>query len=203
MRRATAVPSVNPSCATARANYSSMANYERFLKGQLQSYVDTINGFTGSQIETLKNSRESADTTTYNQALDALQLAENNLSSTIQCIQTDILQRNEYSSKLYTLQQEIEDLRKELKDKQLITSEAKERSELLNNPYTKTTWWELWFPLGRPIRKEHVPVLLSLSIFMLVFALGIFLQLAGLELRLDTVQSRANSLIRSVSGKYP
>ncbi len=193
MRRATSPPRPSTNCATARSNYSSQANYERFLKGQLQGYVDTLNGFTGDQIQRLKDSRNSTDTVLYNEALDTLQLAETNLSSTIRCIQEDILQRNEVSSKIYTLQQDIENLRKELKEKQEIVSEAKERSETLRDPYTKTTWWELWFPLGRPMKKESVPVLLSVSIFMLVFSLGIFLRFAGFDLKLEAIQTTVNS----------
>ena len=201
MRRATSVPTPSTDCATARSNYSSQANYERFLKGQLQGYVDTLNGFTGDQIQRLKDSRNSADTLLYNQALEALQLAESNLSSTIRCIQRDILQRNEASSKMYTLQQEIENLRKELKEKQETVSEAKERSETLRNPYTKTTWWELWFPLGRPMKKENVPVLLSISIFMLIFSLGIFVKFAGFELRFESVQTSVNSYLNPTNAR--
>lgn len=201
MRRQTSIPTVTPGCATARSNYSSQANYERFLKGQLQGYIDTLNGFTGDQVQVLINSRNSDDTMTYNQAISALQMAENTLSSTIQCIQSDILQRNEYSSKMYTLQQDIENLRKELKEKQETVSEAKERSETLRDPYTKTTWWELWFPLGRPMRKEHVPVLLSVSIFMLIFSLGIFLRFAGFELKFEAIQSTVNSYVKPTNAR--
>jgi hypothetical protein len=201
MRRQTPIPAPTPGCATSRSNYSSQANYERFLKGQLQGYVDTLNGFTGDQFQALINSRASADTMTYQNALGALILAENTLSSTIQCIQNDILQRNEYSSKMYTLQQDIENLRKELKEKQETVNEAKERSETLRDPYTKTTWWELWFPLGRPMKKEHVPVLLSISIFMLIFSLGIFLRFAGFELRLEALQSTLNSSVKATNAR--
>lgn len=203
MRRSTPSPSPTPGCATSRSNYSSQANYERFLKGQLQDYVNILNGFTEGQIDQLRGSRVAADTLTYNRALETLQLAENTLSTTIRCIQSDILQRNEYSSKMYIFQQEIDTLRAELKEKQEILAEAKERSETVRDPYTKTTWWELWFPLGRPMKKEHVPVLLSVSIFMLVFSLGIFLRFAGFELRFESLQSTVNSYTKSAnSGKY-
>lgn len=203
MRRSTPIPSPTSGCATARSNYSSQANYERFLKGQLQGYVDAINGFTGDQFQQLKDSRDPTQQLTYTRALDALILAENTLSSTIQCIQSDLLQRNEYSSKIYTLQQEIENLRNELKQEQETLSEAKERSETLRDPYTKTTWWELWFPLGRPMKKETVPVLLSVSIFMLVFSLGIFLRFAGFDLKLEAIQSTVNSFVKPTNaGKY-
>jgi hypothetical protein len=102
---------------------------------------------------------------------------------------------------MYTLQQDIENLRKELKEKQETVNEAKERSETLRDPYTKTTWWELWFPLGRPMKKEHVPVLLSVSIFMLIFSLGIFLRFAGFELRFEAIQSTVNSYVKPTNAR--
>jgi len=152
----------------------------------------------------LKNSRNPQDNALFFTAIDNLQLAENILSSYIQCINKDIIQRNDYSSRLYTLQQEVETVRKEAEEKKLIVKEAKERSSQLENPYNNTTWWETWFPLGRPIQKESVPVLISVSILMLVFSLGIFLRYAGMELKFEPIQSTANSLFTKLnSTKYP
>ncbi len=203
MKRVTPVPSQDLGCATARRDYKSTADYERFLKGNIQQRVDVIGGYTGSQIELLKNSRDPQQSQAYLNAINNLQLAENLLAQNISCINKDLLQRNEYSSRIYTLQQEIEALRKEAQDKKEIVSEAKDRASTLENPYNKTTKYELWFPLGRPIRKENVPVLLSVSILMLVFSIGIFLRIAGLELRLDSIQSASNSIFKSVNpAKY-
>lgn len=197
MRRVTSLPAQDATCIDKRLNYKSKADFERFLKGQIQGYLDTISGYTGAQIEELKNSKDPAKNSLYMTALTNLQLAENNLNSHIQCLNKDILQRNDYSSKMYSIQQEIEGLRKEVKQKKEIVDEAKERANLLENPYSNTTWNETWFPLGRPIQKENVPVLLATSILMLVFSLGIFLRFAGLEVRIDSLRSNANSLMRS------
>lgn len=201
MRRATPIPRQDLNCTNKRVDYKSTADYERFLKGQIQGYINGISGYTGDQIEVLKNSREVAQNTAYRTALDNLILAENVLNSNIQCINKDILQRNDYSSRLYSLQQEIEGLRKELESKKQIAKDAQERSDQLENPYNKTTWYELWFPLGRPIKKENVPVLLSVSIIMLVFSLGIFLRYAGMELRLESIGSSTNSFIKNINSR--
>lgn len=198
------MPPQDVNCSDKRLNYKTTADFERFLKGQIQGYLDAIGGYTGDRIEQLKNSNKPEDNALYYSAIDNLQLAENTLSSYIQCINKDIIQRNDYTSKLYTLQQEIEDVRKEAQDKKETVKEAKERSTQLQNPYNNTTWWESWFPLGRPVRKESVPVLISVSILMLVFSLGIFLRFAGMELRFESIQNSANSFLTKVnSSKYP
>lgn len=201
MRRSIPVPEPDRNCSDKRINYRTKADYERFLKGQIQGYMNELGGLTGDQLETLKNSNDPATQSRYFTAIENLQLAENTLNSYIQCINKDILQRNEYSSRIYTLQQELEGKRKEAGDKKEIAKEAQERSSQLENPYSNTTWWETWFPLGRPIQKESVPVLLSTSILMLVFSLGIFLRIAGMELKFESIQTSANSLLKSVNSR--
>ena len=204
MRRSAPVPAQDLNCNDKRLNYKSMADFQRFLKGQIQGYLDNISGYTGDQIQVLKNSQKPEENARFFSAVDSLQLAENILNAHIQCINKDIIQRNDYASKLYTLQQEIETKRKETEEKKGIVREAKERSSDLENPYNKTTWWESWFPLGRPIQKESVPVLISVSILMLVFSLGIFLRFAGMELKFQSIQETANSIFTKVnSRKYP
>lgn len=200
MRRATPIPQQDLGCATNRANYATMEDYERYAKGMFNGYLQTIGGYTGAQIQTLKNSNETAKTNLYNTALAALQFAENTANSYIRCINKDIIQRNDYSSRLYTLQNDVEDLRKEAAAKKEIVNEAKERSSQLQKPYNNTSWYESWFPLGRPIQKENVPVLLSISILMLVFSLGIFLRFAGKELRFESINS-ANSFVKNLNSK--
>lgn len=201
MRRAAVIPTPDAGCSARRTQYATMAAYESTLKPILQQYVDAIGGLTGDQVMQMRDSRDANQNVSYQTALSNLQLAESNLSATITCLNKDILQRNTEASKIYSLQQEIEDKRKEAEEKKQIVSEAKERSSLLENPYTKTTWWEAWFPLGRPIRKENVPVLLSVSILMLVLSIGMFLKLAGFELRLEPIVQSSNSFLRNLNSR--
>jgi hypothetical protein len=204
MKRATPVPPQDTTCNDKRLNYKSKADFDRFLKGQLQGYMDAISGYTGAQIQILKNSRDVTQNTTYYTAISNLQIAENTVNSYMKCINKDILQRNDYASKIYTMQQELETTRKEAEAKKQSLKEAKERAEQLENPYNNTTRWETWFPLGRPIQKENVPVLISISIVMLIFSLGIFLRFAGMELRFQSIQTSTNSFLKNInSGKYP
>ncbi len=201
MRRATTIPSQDQTCSTKRLAYKSMADFERIGKPDIQSKLDTISGYTGAQIEALMSSTDGAKKTEYYGLLSKLQVLENDLDAYINCINNDIIQRNDYSSRLYTLQQEIESTRKEVQDKKQIANDARERSDQIENPYNKTTWWESWFPLGRPIRKENVPVLISISILMLVFSLGIFLRFAGKELRFESITNSTNSLLKNINSR--
>lgn len=181
-----------------------MADFERVGKPLIKPFVDAISGYSGDEVIRLKDSRDANENVTYQTLLNQLQLAEANISSYIRCIQKDIIQRNDTSSKLYSLQQEVEEARKIAAQRKQTLAEAKERSTEVENPYNNTTWWQSWFPLGRPIQKENVPVLLSVSILMLVFSLGIFLRFAGYELQLASLASTTNSFLTKVnSSKYP
>lgn len=181
-----------------------MADFERIGKPLLGQFMDEISGYSGDQVIQLKESRDGTDTMTYMNLLNQLQLAENTVSSYIRCIQKDIVQRNDVSSRLYTLQQEVEEARQVAAQRKQTLEEARERSSEVQHPYANTTWWQSYFPLGRPIRKDNVPVLLSVSILMLVFSLGIFLRFAGLELQFVSLVSATNSFITKVnSTKYP
>lgn len=208
MRRAVQVPSPDTSCNTVRPNYQSAQAFTAWKDasgpGDIKTLLDSFKNITGNQYFTLMNSSDPVQTNQRIQYLDNLMLAENILNKHLQCLNKDIIQRNDYTSKMYTLQQEIEEIRKEANEKKQIASDAEERSNQLENPYNKTTWWETWFPLGRPIQKENVPVLLSVSIIMLVLSLGIFLRFAGMELRFDSIQSSANSFVKNIQArKYP
>jgi hypothetical protein len=181
-----------------------MTSFETNAKPRIQPLIDAIGGYSGDQVMNLKNSRDVNENATYNTLISQLQVSENTVTSLISCIQKDILQRNDFTSRLYTLQQEVEEARKQATNRKQTLAEAKERSAQIQNPYTNTTYWESWFPLGRPIQKENVPVLLSVSVLMLVFSLGIFLRFAGQELQFVPLASSTNSFLKNVTPrKYP
>jgi hypothetical protein len=208
MRRAVQVPPQDTTCNDVRPNYATMQAFTAFKEANGPNDVPTLlnrfRNITGNNLMEFFNSTDPNIKNNYFTSLGDLQIVENNLNKHIQCLNKDIIQRNDYTSKIYTLQQELESVRKEAQEKKQISKDAQERASQLENPYSKTTWWETWFPLGRPIQKDNVPVLLSVSIVMLVVSLGIFLRFAGLELRIDSIQTTTNSFLKNIQPrKYP
>lgn len=201
MRRVTPVPQPDASCSLQRSGYSTHEAYTSTLKPSLERYSNPIANLKGEDLIRLRESKDPVQNQSARDALDNLIFLENGLDRAVSCLSKDLLQRTTEASKIYNLQSEIEALRKEVEAKKQSVEEAKERSNLLDNPYSKTTWWESWFPLGRPIRKENVPVLLSVSILMLIFSLGMFLKMAGWELRLESITQSSNSLFRNLNSR--
>lgn len=179
---------VSPTCTTYRPKYQTM---EKFLEYKASSPLDLtdLQVYISSQLQPdLQGSGNPSEQAAAQQRLTTnlgkLAIAEQTVADMTKCIQQDILAQQRYSGKIYSLQQEIQTAQAEVDGMEQTASEAKERAQLLDNPYSKTTRWETWFPLGRPLEKNSLPVLLSISLLFLVLSLGMFLRLADIELKL-------------------
>ncbi len=199
MRRVKATPADTSNCSSLRPNYQSM---ERFLQYKDSSPLNTseLDTYVGGLLESdLRNQgtpqEQAAAQLRLNQNLGKLSLAEQTVLNLSKCVQQDILSKQNYSSQIYSLQQEIEQKQQDVDSLDQTAKEAKERAQLLEDPYTKTTVWESWFPLGRPLEKSSLPVLLSIALLFLVLALGMFLRLANIELKLHLFESSSSGYL--------
>jgi hypothetical protein len=175
---------------------------ERFLQYKESSPLNTtdLEFYVGGLLEMdLRNQgtpqEQAAAQARLNDNLGKLRLAEQTVLNMTKCVQQDILSKQNYSGQIYSLQQEIEQKQQEVDSLEQTAKEAKERAQLLENPYTKTTVWESWFPLGRPLEKTSLPVLLSVALLFLVLSLGMFLRLANIELKLHFFEGTSSGYL--------
>lgn len=183
MRAPPFIPNESGSCSFYRKNYSSLENYNNFKETQdIFNTTELSTYINGGSLNTDLRINDGPAQKRVTEALDDLRKKETLMTDYTRCISSDINQKQDISSEIYTIQKTLDKKREEAKDKEEIAAQAKERATLLEKPYNKTTVWEAWFPLGRPLKKESVPVLLGLSIFFLVLSLGLFLRLASIEL---------------------
>jgi hypothetical protein len=166
MRRTVAELTPDPNCINIRVFYTNLDSYNNAKAGFLNT----------SSLGNFETSRSPN--------VASLQTMENNVDILRKCAQGEIAQRQDYVSQIYDLQKILESKKDEAKNRITIAKEAKERATFLQNPYDKTSVWEGWFPLGRPLQESSVPVLLTLAILFLVLSLGMFLRLASIEFRL-------------------
>ncbi len=199
MKRVRATPADTSNCSSLRPNYQSM---ETFLQYKDSSPLNTtdLQVYVGGLLESdLRNQgtpeQQAAAQVRLNENLGKLRLAEQSVLNMTKCVQQDILSKQNYSGQIYNLQQEIEEKQQEVDTLESTAKEAKERAQLLENPYTKTTVWESWFPLGRPLEKSSLPVLLSIALLFLVLALGMFLRLANIELKLHLFEGSSSGYL--------
>ncbi len=199
MRRVRPTPTDTSNCSSLRANYQTM---ERFLQYKESSPLNTtdLEFYVGGLLEMdLQNQgtpqEQAAAQARLNDNLGKLRLAEQTVLNMTKCVQQDILSKQNYTGQIYSLQQEIEQKQEEVDSLEQTAKEAKERAQLLENPYTKTTVWESWFPLGRPLEKTSLPVLLSVALLLLVLSLGMFLRLANIELKLHLFEGSSSGYL--------
>jgi hypothetical protein len=190
MKRTTAIvqPSL-PECAAVRGKYASNDAFLQYKTNTLKT--DELRAYVASQLATdLKNQGDADAQRRLLENGTKLQTLEYELSSLQKCVQSDLLTAQDVSAKVYSLQKELDMAEKEANETKASVQEAKERATLLEQPYSKTNNWESWFPLGRPLRQESVPVLLSFAILFLTLSLGMFLRLAGFAFVFQTPLSR-------------
>lgn len=177
-----------PTCVELRPKYESMENFLKYKASDLNT--DELATYVGGTLAGDLQNRGTPEQQAAAQSrvaanLGTLRILEEKTAAMLKCVQQDIIQKQNYSGKIYNLQMEIEDKQKEVDSMQNTAKEAEERAELLDKPYSKTTRWETWFPLGRPLQTESLPVLLSFALLFLTLSLGMFLRLASIQLRLD------------------
>ena len=187
-----------PTCQNLRGSYQSM---ERFL-----TYKDTrlntddiatyVGGLLASDLQNKGSpQQQAAAQQRVNVNLGKLRVLEQNVASMTKCVQNDIIQKQKYSVKIYSLQSEVQEKEAEMDSMKKIANEAEERADLLEKPYSKTTRWETWFPLGRPLEQTSLPVLLSFALLFLVLSLGMFLRLAHIDLKLGWTQNSGSGYL--------
>lgn len=115
-----------------------------------------------------------------------LEQMENKMYYMNRCIQNDITQRSERAGEIYKLQDQVTEEQKKADEMEKTATDAKERANFVEHPYSKTSRHETWFPLGRPLKKESVPVLLSFAIVCLVLSLGMFLRQLTIQFHLES-----------------
>lgn len=178
---------------------SRLAKYDLVL---LNSQREVINRYslTAQQIQTFEISLPTSKRELLERKLQLLRDTEAKMQEAMKCLSLETNQRQSISSEIYNLNQEAKTKEKEVKTKHENVKAAKERAELLRNPYEETTVWESWFPMGRPLERGSIPVLWFLSIVFLTISFGMFLQMVGVNLEIPGLEKIALWLDSLIAG---
>jgi hypothetical protein len=77
----------------------------------------------------------------------------------------------------------ITDLQRQVHEKQKSVIIAKDRADSLRDIDGRTSDYESWFPMGRPLKPYSVPILIGLTIFLWMILLGIVLSRMGMQVQ--------------------
>jgi hypothetical protein len=178
-----------------------LAKYDLLL---LNSQREVISRYplNGNDVQSIEITPAATKRELIDRKLRLLRDTEVKIQEATKCLNVEINQRQSISSEIYNLNQDAKEKEKDVKKKHENVKAAKERAELLQNPYEETTVWESWFPMGRPLERGTIPVLWFLSIVFLTISFGLFLQMVGVNLEIpgmDDLFKRVTSLFSTVS----
>lgn len=129
------------------------------------------------------------DTTT--QAVNAvtsenatLQNLESDIAKTLACAQTTFQTQSNAPSSITRLTSELTTVRGELEQAKKNATLAKERAQMITNPEKRTTVYEGWFPMFRPLQLTSMLMIIGFGLFFLCIALGITTKMLGFHIQL-------------------
>lgn len=165
-----------------------LAKYNLVLLNQQREVINRY-PLNTNQTQSIEITLPSSKRDIVNRKLNALKEAEAKMQESMKCMNLEINQRQSLSSDIYTLNQEAKTKEEDVKTKHENVKAAKERAELLQDPYNKTTVWEGWFPMGRPLEQGSIPVLWFLSIVFLSISFGLFLEMIGINIEIPGIKA--------------
>lgn len=113
---------------------------------------------------------------------DEMLLKEKEIADASLCISDEINKLTGTSSDIAALHEKILAKTVELENGETDISIAKDRVAYIRNPERKTSNYESWFPIDRPLHPASIVILIALSIFLGVFFLLSVLSAADIQL---------------------
>ena len=105
---------------------------------------------------------------------------DSEVTNTIACLQTKIVAARSSSSNIATLYQQYSTLQADYQAKTDALKISQDRVKLLTHPEQKTTVYESWFPLHRPLQTSSFLVLIVTSLFFFSVFVGLLARQMGI-----------------------
>lgn len=137
--------------------------------------TNTFSGWRSNQLQLINGISPTTDETT-------ITSIETDLSSTLNCLQNATSTHIQGLSDVSDRYDEKMRLQREIDTKTKGIQVAKDRVSLLTNPEQKTTIYESWFPLERPLKMSTVLILLVFGLFFISLFTGILLRQIGVTI---------------------
>jgi hypothetical protein len=126
---------------------------------------------------------------------DTLNTTANSIFQTVACLNEKIRGVSGLTNEIQTAQESIINLNKQISEADEHVSIARDRVGYIRNPEKHTSFYESWFPLGRPMDKKSIPILIALNTFL--FIAGIFLIMTIFGLKISFPLSSTTSTMSS------
>jgi hypothetical protein len=118
------------------------------------------------------------------------------------CLQTKVNDLRRLPTTISGAQEQILDLNDKIAEAETHATIARDRVAFIRDPSKGTSYYESWFPLGRPMHPISLIILIGIDIFLCVFALLMIASAYGVDLSVAvSASSTFNQAFAQVS--YP
>jgi hypothetical protein len=101
--------------------------------------------------------------------------------NTTACIQSELTNLAGTSNTISQMQQEILSTNDAIVQAEADISISRDRVAYIRNPEQRTSYYESWFPLDRPMHVGNVPFFVGATVFILLFGLLLILSFMGVD----------------------
>jgi hypothetical protein len=112
---------------------------------------------------------------------DSLVVIGANVNAYYNCVQDKNNDASNVQTNIATLQSTQDDLETAIEERTKDVGVAADRAALTRSPELTRSYYDSWFPIGRPFKHYTVPVLLGLSLFFATMTLFYFLSIVGIH----------------------
>lgn len=148
--------------------------------------ADNFSAWSSTKQTTLNSITTSSNPTTANQA--SLNSASNDIFNMIGCLQEKISKGSNTTNEIQSAQSSIIDLNKKILEAETDVNIAKDRVAYLRNPEDRTSYYESWFPMGRPMENLSIPFFIAINSFLVIFIILILFTFMGMNISFMSVQ---------------
>jgi len=113
---------------------------------------------------------------------DTLNTTANDIFQTVACLNEKIRGVSELTNNIQTAQETIINLNKQISEADEHVSIARDRVGYIRNPEKHTSFYESWFPLGRPMDKKSIPILIAINTFLFIAGIFLIMTIFGLKI---------------------
>jgi hypothetical protein len=149
----------------------------------LESYLTSstsFNAWKSTRSITLNSITSSTNPTSNSQT--ALNEASQDILNVVACLNEKLRNVGQTTNDIQEAQTRILELNKEIRDAEEHMKIAKDRVAYIRNPDQNTSYYESWFPMGRPMQPDSIPIFIAVNTFLFIFIILILSSYFGLNI---------------------
>ena len=151
----------------------------------LESYITNSTSFDtwkSSIAITLNSITSSANPTSDSQK--TLNEASQEIFNLVACLNEKLKDVGQTTNDIQEAQSRILELNEDIRQAEEHVKIAKDRVAYIRNPDQHTSYYESWFPMGRPMQPDSIPIFIAVDTFLFIFIILILSSYFGLNISL-------------------